>query len=131
MRRIEPGQQLDSLAHDTIGAAIEVHRHFGPGFLESVYHDALCVELDERNIPYQRQVSTKLDYKGRPVGRGHIDLVVDRELLVELKAVDTLIPVHRAQVMSYLKATDLKLGLLMNFNVKLLKDGIERIVHSR
>lgn len=126
----EPDAELDELATRVIGAAIDVHRHFGPGFLESVYEDAICVELKDRNIPFQRQVCMQLDYKGHAVGRGRVDLVVDRRLLVELKAAESLLGIHRAQVMSYLKATGLQLGLLMNFNVKLLKHGLERIVLS-
>ena len=124
----EPDAQLNELSNVVIGAAIEVHRYFGPGFLEQVYEDSTCVELSNREIPYQRQMSMKLDYKGHPVGQGRIDLIVDQKLLVELKAVDSLQPIHTAQVMSYLKATGLQLGLLINFNVPLLKKGIERIV---
>ncbi len=126
----EPSAEVDELAREVIGAAIEVHRHFGPGFLESVYEDAMAVELRDRGIPFRQQASMKLMYKSCPVGQGRIDMVVGRRLLVELKAVKAVEPIHRAQVMSYLKATGLKLGLLMNFNVELLKQGLHRIVLS-
>ena len=126
----EPSAEVDELAREVIGAAIEVHRHFGPGFLESIYDDAMAVELRDRGLPFRRQVSMKLMYKSCLVGQGRVDLVVGRRLLVELKAVKAVEPIHRAQVMSYLKATGLKLGLLMNFNVELLKQGLHRIVLS-
>ncbi len=124
----EPSRRFDELAHTVIGAAIEVHRTLGPGFLESVYEEALCVELDLRGIPYVRQKTVSVDYKGHPVGEGRLDILVDNCLIVELKAVETLLPIHTAQVLSYLKATRIKLGLLINFNVAVLKNGgIKRI----
>lgn len=128
---IEPSQKVDSLAQRTIGAAIEVHRHIGPGFLESLYEEALCIELEDRRIPYRRQVPTQVSYKGRSISAGRVDLLIDRELVVELKTVKSLQPIHRAQVMAYLKAMNLHLGLLMNFNNALLKDGLKRVVWSR
>jgi GxxExxY protein len=126
----EPGERLDSLAKAVIGAAIEVHRVLGPGFLENVYDEALAVELKSSGIPFERQKSMSVDYKGHAVGEGRMDLLVDGCLVVELKAVDSLAPIHTAQVISYLKATRLSLGLLINFNVPLLKDGIKRIIVS-
>ena len=99
----EPGKELDELAHQVIGAAIEVHRRLGPGFLESVYEQALCVELELRGIPFECQVPIAVEYKGRSVGQARLDIVVGGKLLVELKAVDALAPIHTAQVLSYLK----------------------------
>lgn len=119
---------LENLAHQVIGAAIEVRRTLGPGYLESVYEKALCIELGMRNIEFRCQVPTTIKYKGTDVGDGRIDLLVDGLLLVELKTVDALTAVHQAQVISYLKATNKKLGLLINFNTAVLKDGIRRVV---
>ena len=127
----EPDADVDELVRRVIGAAIEVHRHLGPGFLESVYEEALCVELELRKIPFDRQRPIGVDYKGHSVGQGRLDLLVGDKLLVELKAVDRLVPIHSAQVISYLKATHLHLGLLINLNVPLLKDGIRRIIWSK
>ena len=130
MQRREPDKKTDELAYAVIGAAIEVHRVLGPGFLESVYEEALCVELELRGIPYSRQHVVAVNYKGRAVGEGRLDLLVGGELVVEIKAVDALAPIHSAQDISYLKATGHELGLLMNFNVPILKDAIKRIVLS-
>ena len=130
MERREPDQQVDDVARRVIGAAIEVHRHLGPGYLERVYEEALAVELGLRGIPFERQRSFALDYKGHAVGEGRLDLLVDGCLAVELKAVDALAPIHKAQLISYLKATGLHLGLLINFSVPVLKQGIKRVVLS-
>ena len=113
-----------------IGAAIEVHRVLGPGFLESVYEEALCVELQLRGIPFRRQPVVAINYKGRLVGEGRLDLLVSNTLIVELKAVENLAPIHEAQVLSYLKMTSHTLALLINFKVRVLKDGIRRIILS-
>jgi GxxExxY protein len=129
MRR-EPDKKTDEMAKAVIGAAIEVHRVLGPGYLESVYEEALAVELKLRGIASERQRNLNVEYKGHAVGEGRLDLFVDDCLIVELKAVETLTPIHTAQVMSYLKALRLPLGLLINFNVSLLKDGIKRIIFS-
>lgn len=130
MERFEPNGELDQLAHHVIGAAIEVHRLLGPGFLESVYEEAFCVELGLRNIPYKRQPVISVGYKGHLVGEGRLDLVIDDKIIVELKAVEALHPIHTAQLLSYLRATKLQLGLLMNFNLPVLKPGIKRIILS-
>lgn len=116
------------MARAVIGAAIEVHRQLGPGFLESVYEEALCIELEERHIPFEREKEISVLYKNRHVGAQRVDLLVGQSLIVELKAVEALADIHKAQVISYLKATRLTLGLLINFNVPVLKDGIQRIV---
>jgi GxxExxY protein len=126
----EPEEELDLLAHAVIGAAIEVHRRLGPGFLESVYELALCTELQLRGIGFERQVPIPIEYKGRLVGEGILDVVVGERLVVELKAVDKLLRVHKAQVISYLKASGLRLGLLVNFKVPVLVQGIRRVVFT-
>jgi len=127
---IEPDRRTDELAHAVIGAAIEVHRLLGPGFLESVYEEALCVELAAREITFERQKEINVIYKGHQIGRQRIDLLVGQALIVELKTVEELAEIHKAQVISYLKATGVPLGLLINFNVPVLKSGIQRIVYT-
>ncbi len=117
-------------SHEVIGAAIEVHRALGSGFLESVYEESLCMELYDRGIPFARQREVTIRYKGRDVGMGRIDLIIDDALIAELKAVDALAPIHKAQLLSYLRATGYPLGLLINFNVTTLKDGVQRVVRS-
>ena len=126
----EPDARVDTLARTVLDAAFEVHRHLGPGFLESVYEEALATELGLRDVAFARQVVTGVDYKGRNVGQARLDLLVGGELVVELKAVEQLAPIHVAQVLSYLKATGHHLGLLITFNVNELRRGIRRIVHS-
>lgn len=121
-------RSIEKLAHDVIGAAIEVHRQLGPGFLESVYEEALSAELDIRGISFQRQYEVTVRYKDHDIGKGRIDYMIDDQLVVELKAVQALAPVHIAQAISYLKMTELPLALLINFNVPVLKDGIKRVV---
>jgi len=131
LRAVEPSAELDDLAHRVIGAAIEVHRLLGPGFLESVYEEALCMELELRGIRCARQVPISVTYKGERVGEARLDLLVDHSLVVELKAVESIAPIHWAQVLSYLKATRLRLGLLINFNVSVLQRGIKRVVQTQ
>jgi GxxExxY protein len=126
----EPGEELNELAHRVIGAAIEVHRLVGPGFLETVYEGALSVELTLLGIPFARQVPIGLNYKGTPVGDARLDLLVENSLVLELKAAEQIAPIHVAQTLSYLKATRLRLGLHINFNVTTLRSGIKRIVHT-
>ena len=130
MRRVEPSTELDDLAYAVIGAAIEVHRLLGPGFLESVYEEALCVELTIRGIPFARQLPIGVQYKGQKVGEARLDLVLDNSLVVELKAVERIAPIHVAQILSYLKATRLRLGLLISFNVAKLRLGIKRVIYT-
>jgi len=113
-----------------IGAAIEVHRHLGPGMLESVYEAALTYELQERGIAVERQKQVPLTYKGLSFEEGYrLDLLVANEVIVELKCVDALLPIHDAQLISYLKLTGLKIGLLINFKVPVLKQGIKRFAN--
>ena len=127
---IEPDKAVDALAHAVIGAAIEVHRQLGPGFLECVYEEAMCVELADQGIAVERQREINVLYKDREIGKHRIDLLVGRALIVELKTVVELADIHKAQVISYLKATRLPLGLLINFNVPILKNGIQRVVYT-
>ncbi len=124
------GDELEGLAYAVIGAAIEVHRLLGPGFLESVYHHALRLEFQMREIPHSYKHRVAINYKGHPVGEGELDFLVGNVLVVELKAVEKLTPIHEAQVISYLKTTNTSLALLINFNVPLLKNGIKRIILS-
>jgi len=128
--QVEPPPEVDLLACNVIGAAIEVHRHLGPGFIESVYEQALAVELRLRGIPHQQQVPVVVDYKGYVVGRGRVDLLADDRLVVEVKAIAALNPVHTAQVVSYLKALGQPLGLLLNFHAIPLRNDIKRVVRS-
>ena len=129
-KKREPSKELDILAHEVIGAASEVHRLLGPGFLESVYHQALRFEFEMRGIPHKFKHPVAVKYKNHQVGEGELDFLVGDLLIVELKAVERLAPIHEAQVMSYLKMTKNSLGLLINFNVPLLKEGIKRIILS-
>lgn len=112
-----------------IGAAIEVHRSLGPGLLESAYEECLCHELKSRGIPFQRQVPLQVVYKGAKLECGYrIDLLVNDEVVVELKAVDLLQPIHEAQLLTYMRLGSRKVGLILNFNVPMLKQGIKRMV---
>ena len=123
--------RLEELAGIVVDAALEVHRALGPGFPEGAYEQALAVELELRGIPFQCQVPIAIKYKGFDIGEGRLDLLVEDSLIVELKATESLAPVHVAQVVSYLRATHHHLGLLINFNVRLLKQGLRRVVLSR
>lgn len=122
---------MAALTDKVIGAAIEVHKILGPGYLEGVYEEALVHELQLRNIPLERQKVININYKDMPVGEGRLDLLIDKCLVVELKAVNELADIHVAQVLSYLKTTDLQLGLLINFNTRYLRDGIKRVIKSK
>ena len=128
--QIEPDQSLDELARQVIGAAIEVHRLLGPGYMESVYENALAVELEKRGISFRRQITFNITYKDQTVGEGRLDFFVEDRLVVELKAVQELAPIHKAQVISYLKANRIQLGLLINFQVTVLRDGIKRVIYT-
>lgn len=130
LHRKEPSSEIDQLAHSVIGAAIAVHRALGPGYLESVYEEALSIELEFQNIPFQRQYIVAVQYRDRPIGEGRIDLLVSGNLPVEIKAVDSLAAIHQAQLLSYLKMTGFQLGLLINFSVPVLKQGIKRVILS-
>lgn len=119
----------DPLSNAIIGAAIEVHREFGPGLLEGIYESALAKEFDLRQIPYERQKPIVVEYKGSALDVGfRIDFLVADLVIVELKSVDQLAPIHDAQVLTYFKLTSKRLGLLLNFNVPRLRQGIKRLV---
>ena len=120
---------LNKLTEQIIGAAIEVHRHLGPGLLESAYEACLAYELERLGLKVEKQKPLPLIYKDIRLDQGYrIDLLVADQVVVELKVVDALTPVHEAQMLSYLKLSGCKLGLLINFDVKLLKDGICRFI---
>ncbi|HXA14344.1 MAG TPA: GxxExxY protein [Opitutaceae bacterium] len=113
-----------------IGAAIEVHRQLGPGMLESVYEAVLAYEVTQRGLEVERQKAVPLIYKELSFDEGYrLDLLVARQVIVELKCVEALLPIHEAQLLSYLKLTGLKVGLLINFKVPVLKQGIKRLVN--
>jgi GxxExxY protein len=118
-----------NLTEQIIGAAIEVHRHLGPGLLESAYEECLCCELKLRGLSFERQKPLPLEYKGIKLDCGYrIDIVVGNKVILELKCVDTIAPVHEAQLLTYLRLSGLKVGLILNFYVPVMKDGIKRLV---
>ena len=121
-------EQINGVTERIIGSAIEVHRILGPGLLESIYDAALCIELDERAIKYARQVRIPALYKGRSLGHYLVDFIVEDLVVVEIKSVANLLPVYEAQLLTYMRLAAKRLGLLMNFNSRLLKDGIQRRV---
>jgi GxxExxY protein len=123
-------EETEQLARVVIGAAIEVHRELGPCLPEMVYERALSHELRLRKVPHERQAPLPVMYKGEQVGEGRMDLLIRSKLVVELKSCESLTDLHRAQVRSYLHLTNLRLGLLINFNVPVLRNGIRRIIHT-
>ena len=122
--------ELDQLAECVIGLAIEVHRTLGPGLLESVYENALVYELTESGYAIEHQKALNVIYKGQVMGEFRADIIVENSLLLELKSVERHDPLFEAQVLTYLKISGLHLGLLLNFNSRLLKDGIKRLILS-
>ena len=120
--------ETDLVMSRTIGCAIAVHRALGPGFIESIYRKAMCIELESRNLAYERERSIRVTYRGVEIPGQRVDFIVAELIVVEIKAVMRLDQVHRAQLISYLKTTGLHGGLLINFRVPLLKDGIRRVV---
>lgn len=122
-------KDINGLTEQVIGCAIEVHRQTGPGLLESTYERCLSQELKSRNIQHELQKEMSIDYKGLRLDCGYrADFLIERRLLVELKAVEKILPLHEAQLLTYMKLSEVRAGLLINFNVKLLKDGIRRLV---
>jgi len=111
-----------------IYCAIEVHKHLGPGLLESVYESALCVEFKANSLPFKRQVGIPLYYKGELISEHRPDLIVDDKVIVEVKAVEALAPIHMAQLLTYLRVTSLHVGLILNFNSPTMKQGTRRVV---
>src|SRR5271169_1516160 len=127
-RHREIGEK-DSRTGPIIGAAIEVHRHLGPGLLESAYEECLCHELHLLGLAFERQVALPVLYKGLQIDCGYkIDLIVEKEVILELKSVEKILPVHEAQLLTYVKLVSKRVGLLINFNVPLLTQGILRRV---
>jgi len=123
--------ELNRLSSETIGAAIEVHRNLGPGLLESAYESCLSWELRQRGFDVEKQVPVPIRYKGLTLDEGYrIDLLVEKKLMLELKSIDKLQPIHMAQVLTYLKMTGLKMALILNFNVLFMRSGIKRIVNQ-
>jgi GxxExxY protein len=120
--------EIEDVMTRVIGASIEVHRQLGPGFLETVYHRAVSIELQERGIAFEKGKRVTVHYKGHQVSEQFIDLVVESRVVIEIKAVSQLEEIHGAQLVSYLRATGLRAGLLMNFNKPVLRAGLRRIV---
>ena len=118
----------DPLTERIIGCAIEVHRHLGPGLLESTYEEALCLELSAGGLRFTRQTAVPIVYKGHSIGEYRLDLLVEEAVVVEVKSVERFDPIFQAQVLTYLRATGRRTGLLINFNSRLLRDGIKRFV---
>ena len=122
-------QGVNQTTEAIIGAAIEVHKHLGPGLLESAYEECLCHELNLRDIPFQRQIPLPVVYKGTKLDCGYrIDLLVKNEVVVELKAIEGILPIHEAQTLTYMRLGGWKVGLIINFNVPIVVKGIKRLV---
>ncbi|NMC14946.1 MAG: GxxExxY protein [Chloroflexi bacterium] len=121
--------EINKITEEIIKSTIEVHRNLGPGLLESAYEECLCYELELHSLPYKRQIPLPLIYKGIQLDCGYrLDLVVDNMVIVEIKAVEKILPIHEAQLITYLKLSNYHIGLLLNFNVPLMKQGIRRLV---
>jgi GxxExxY protein len=126
---VENPVDRDPLTERLIGLAIEVHRALGPGLLESAYEECLCLELEQAGVIYARQVPLPIVYKGRRLDCGYrLDVIVERALILEIKSIEQLLPIHDAQILTYLRLSRHKVGLLINFNTFLLKHGIRRFV---
>ncbi len=129
MSQSKASESRDSLTDEVIGLAIEIHRELGPGLLESAYQECICYELAQHKLGFRRQVPLPVTYKSVRLDCGYrMDVVVEDRLVLELKTVERLLPVHEAQLLTYLKLSGLRTGLLMNFNTPVLKDGIKRMV---
>ena len=117
------------LSHQVIGLGIEVHKHLGPGLLESIYQECLAYELSTHGIQFQKEMEIPVIYKGQDLKMNYrIDFLIENRLIIELKAVENLLGIHKAQLLTYMKLTEIKTGLLMNFNSPVLKNGIQRFV---
>jgi len=119
---------LEALVHDTIGCCIEVHRELGPGLLESIYARAICLELTAAGIAFEREKTFPIIYRGELLCEQRLDVVVAGHIVLEIKSVEQLAPLHHAQLLNYLRVSHLRVGLLMNFNVAVLQDGMKRKV---
>ena len=128
---MEPDPELNRITNEIIGSCIAVHRELGPGFPESVYQNALAIEFRYRGIPFAEQVIVPVFYREQHVGEAKLDFLVREQVVLELKSVEEFHPTHPRQVIFYLRANGSELGLLVNFNVKVLKDGIRRIANTR
>ena len=123
--------ELNAITEQIVGAAIDVHRALGPGLLESVYESCLEFDLIERGLRTQRQVALPVIYKEVSLDAGYrVDLLVEKRVIVEIKAVEQILPVHKAQLLTYLRLSNLRVGLLINFNVDVLRNGISRVVNN-
>ena len=130
-QRVATERQENDITRKIIGAAIEVHKKLGPGLLESAYEECLCCEMQLRGIEFKRQVPLSLNYKGVVLDCGYrLDLLVEDKVIVELKSIEGLEPIHEAQMLTYLKLRNAWLGLIINFNVIMLKDGVRRLVNG-
>jgi GxxExxY protein len=122
---------MNQLSSKIIGAAIEVHKTLGPGLLESAYEECLCHELSIQGLFFEKQKSLSLNYKGKKLDCGYrLDIVVEKTVIIELKSCEKIEPIHKAQLLTYLKLSGLNLGLILNFNVPLMRDGIVRVVND-
>lgn len=128
---MEPDAELDRLARLVIGAAIEVHKRLGPGYPESVYGNALAIELGKAGVGFERESPIAVVYDGEVIGEGRLDFLIERRLVVELKTVEKVGNVHLGQVISYLKMIKQPLGLLLNFHAARMKDGVHRVVYTQ
>lgn len=121
--------EINQITSEIIGAAIEVHKHLGPGMLESAYEECLCYELSNRGLKFEKQKPIPIVYKEIKLDCGYrADLIVENEVVVELKSQEAILPVHEAQILTYLRFANKKIGLLINFNVTILKNGIKRYI---
>ena len=122
---------INELSNKIIGAAIEVHKMLGPGLLESIYEECLGHELELRGLAFEKQKPLNVTYKGKSLQCAYrLDFVVEKQIIIELKSCENIEPIHKAQLLTYLRLSDLRLGLLLNFNVSLMRDGIIRIVNA-
>jgi len=129
---LESTARINHLTRTIVGCGIKVHRVFGPGLLETPYHLALAMELRTANLPFQVEVPLEVEYQGRNLGAGYrMDFVVDDTVVIEVKAIERLLPIHRQQLITYLKRSGYPAGLLINFNVPLLKDGVIRVLNDK
>lgn len=128
---MDDGFEVNFITQKIIGAALEIHRNLGPGLFESVYEECLCYELELQNINFERQKYIPVFYKEKTLATGfRADVLVENKIVVELKSVEGLLPIHEVQVLNYLKLSQLQVGLLINFNVPVLKQGIKRVVNN-
>jgi len=122
--------RLNQISGMIVDSALAIHRYYGPGLLESVYEECLIIELTERGLVVESQVTLPINYRDHLLKKGlKLDLLVEKSVIVEIKSVDQILPIHQSQLLTYLKITNLRLGLVINFNAKLIKEGIKRVVH--